>query len=66
MPFFSLENHLENTYMPSQKSHDNFQKEGMVAVNHMNHDVAEVNGSDFPMLPGFFLYEKELGYEAKV
>ena len=30
----------------------------------MNHDVAEVNGSDPPMLPGSFLYEKEPGYEA--
>ena len=37
----------------------------MVTVNHMNHDVAEVNGSDPPMLPGSFLYEKEPGYEAK-
>ena len=36
----------------------------MVAVNHMNHDVAEVNGSDPPMLPGSFLYEKEPGYKA--
>ena len=35
----------------------------MVAANHMNHDVAEVNGSDPPMLPGAFLYEKEPGYE---
>ena len=66
MPLFSLENHLENMYMPSQKSHDNFQKGGVVAVNHMNHDVAEVNGFDLPMLPGSFLYEKEVGYEAKV
>ena len=32
----------------------------------MNHDVAEVNGSDPPMLPGSFLYEKEPGYEANV
>ena len=31
----------------------------------MNHDVAEVNGSDPRMLPGSFLYEKEPGYEAK-
>ena len=30
----------------------------------MNHDVAEVNGSDPPTLPGSFLYEKEPGYEA--
>ena len=30
----------------------------------MNHDVAEVNGSDPPMLPASFLYEKEPGYEA--
>ena len=36
----------------------------MVAVNHMNQDIAEVNGSDPPMLPGSFLYEKEPGYEA--
>ena len=36
----------------------------MVAANHMNHDIAEVNGSDPPMLPGSFLYEKEPGYEA--
>ena len=32
----------------------------------MNHDVAEVNGSDPPMLPGSFLYEKEPGYEANL
>ena len=38
----------------------------MVAVNHMNHDVAEVNGSDPPMLLGSILYEKEPGYEARV
>ena len=36
----------------------------MVAVNHMNHDIAKMNGSDSPMLPGSFLYEKEPGYEA--
>ena len=30
---------------------------------HTNHDVAEVNGVDPPMFPGFFLYEKEPGYE---
>ena len=30
----------------------------MVTVNHMNHDVAEANGSDPPMLPGSFLYKK--------
>ena len=29
----------KTTYMPSQKSHDNIQKLGVVAVNHMNHDV---------------------------
>ena len=34
----------------------------MVAVNHMNHDVAQVNSSDLPILPGSFLYEKEPGY----
>ena len=39
-------------------------KIGRGHVNHMNHDVAEVNGSDPPMLPGSFLYEKEPGYEA--
>ena len=33
-------------------------------VNHMNHDVAEVNGSDLQMLPGSSLYEKEPWYEA--
>ena len=38
----------------------------MVTVNHMNHDVAEANGSDPSMLPGSFLYEKEPGYEATV
>ena len=32
----------------------------------MNRDVAEVNGSDPPMLPGSFLYEKEPGYEARL
>ena len=47
-----------------QKSHDNFQKWGVVTVNHMNYDVAEVNSSDPQMLPGSFLYEKEPGYEA--
>ena len=52
--------------MLSQKSHDNFQKYGVVAVNHMNHDVAEVNGSDPPMFPGSFLYEKEPGYQTTV
>ena len=31
----------------------------------MNRDVAEVNGSNPPMLPGSFLYEKETGYEAR-
>ena len=30
----------------------------------MNHDIAEVNSSKPPMLPGSFLYEKEPGYEA--
>ena len=29
----------------------------------MNDDVAEVNRSDPPMLPGSFLHEKERGYE---
>ena len=53
-------------YVPSQKSHDNFQKQGMVTVNHMNHDIAEVNGSDPPMLPGSFLYKKEPGYPEKI
>ena len=38
----------------------------MVTVNHMNHDIAEVNYTDPPMLPGSFLYEKEPGYEARV
>ena len=38
----------------------------MVAKNYMNHDIVEVNGSDLPVLPGFFLFEKEIGYEAKV
>ena len=37
----------------------------MVTVNHMNHDVAEVNGSYPSMLPGSFLYEKEPGYEER-
>ena len=31
----------------------------------MKNDVAEVNDSDPPMLPGSFLYEKEPGYEAR-
>ena len=30
---------------------------------HTNHDIAEVNGVDPPTFPGFFLYEKESGYE---
>ena len=55
--------------LPSQKSRDNIQFlviifNYLVAVNHMNYDVAEVNGSDPPMLPGSFLCEKEPGYEA--
>ena len=47
-----------------QKSHDNFKNWGVVTVNHMNHDIAEVNGSNLRMLPGSFVYEKEPGYEA--
>ena len=43
------------------KSHDSFQEWGVVTVNHMNRDVAEVNSFDPRMLPG---YEKEPGYEA--
>ena len=38
----------------------------MVAVNHMNHDRADVNGSNPPMLPGSFLYKKGPEYEAWV
>jgi len=34
--------------------------------NHMNDDVAEVNGSAPPMLPGSFLHKKEPGYEATI
>ena len=52
-----FENHLKNAYIPSQKSHDIFQKYGVVALNHMNRDVVEVNSSEPPMLPGSFLYE---------
>ena len=49
--------------MASQESCDNFQKWGVVTVNHMNDDTAEVN--DPRMLSGSFLYEKEPGYEAR-
>ena len=45
------------------KSHDNCQK-GRGRCKSHEHDVAEVNGSDPPMLPGSFLDEKEPGYEA--
>ena len=38
---------------------------GVPNGNHMNDDVAEVNGSDPPVLPGSFLHEKEPGYEAR-
>ena len=37
---------------------------GVVTVNHMNHDIAEINSSNLRMLPGSFLHEKEPGYEA--
>jgi len=33
-------------------------------VGHSHDDVAEVNGFDLQMLPGFFLYGKEPGYKA--
>jgi len=33
--------------------------------NHMNDDVAEVNGLSPPMLPGCFLHKIEPGYEAR-
>ena len=39
-------------------------KWGVPNGNHMNDDVAEVNGTVVPMLPGSFLHEKEPGYEA--
>ena len=45
-------------------SQNNFFKWGGITVNHTNHDVADVNGSDSWMLPGSFLYEKEPGCEA--
>ena len=41
-------------------------KWGVPNGNHMNDDVAEVNGSAPPMLPGSFLHKKEPGYEATV
>ena len=40
--------------MPLQKSHDNFPKEGVVAINHMNRDVVKVNGSDLPNVARLF------------
>ena len=52
-----FENRLKHAYILSQKSHDN---QGMVAVNHMNHDVVGVTGSDPPRLSGSFLYEYSL------
>jgi len=39
-------------------------KWGVPDGNHMNDDVAEVNGSASPMLPGSFLHKKEPGYKA--
>ena len=39
-------------------------KWGVPNGNHMNDDVAEVNGTAPPMLPGSFLHKKEPGYEA--
>ena len=63
---FSHSKTVWKMYMPSHKSHDNFQNQGVIAVNHMNHDVAEVNCSDPPMFPGSFLYKKEPGYKAMV
>jgi len=39
-------------------------KWGIHNGNHMNDDVAEVNGSVVPVLPGSFLHEKEPGFEA--
>ena len=32
----------------------------------MNRDIAEVNSSNSPMLPGSFLYEKEPQYDVRV
>jgi len=40
-------------------------KQGIPNGNFMNDDVAEVNGLATPMLPGFFLHEKELGGAAR-
>jgi len=37
---------------------------GVTTAYHAVDDVAEVNGSIPPMLPGSFLREKERGYEA--
>ena len=37
---------------------------GVTTAYHAVDDVAEVNGSIPPMLPGSFLREKEPGYEA--
>ena len=46
-------------------AHDAIQiKLGGVTVNHMNHDVAEVNNSKHQILPGSF-YEKSLGTRLK-
>ena len=41
-----------------------FLKWDMVTINHMNHDLAKINGFDPRMIPGSFLYKKEPGYEA--
>ena len=40
-------------------------KWGVPNGTHMNDDVAEVNGSAPPILPGSFLHKKEPGYEAR-
>ena len=54
--FFFFENRHKNTYyVPLQKSHDKNRA--------WSHKSAEVNRVDPPMFPGFFLYEKEPGYE---
>ena len=58
---FFFQKPFENTYMPSQKSHDNFLM-GVVTVNHMNY-----RGSKWLQpLNVTRLHQKEPWYEARV
>ena len=42
---------------PHIKSHDNFLKQGVLSVNHVNDDMVEVNGFNHRILPGSSFYK---------